>query len=306
MALTKLEKDMNIVQALDDEPNDVGGLTALELKAKFDEGGAAVKEYLNDTLTPELDTALDGKTPTTRTVNGHPLSTDVTVTKADVGLGNADNTSDAEKTVSTAQQAALDLKANRTDVLEKTNTTAFAPSADYHPATKKYVDETTAAVVMGTLPDKSVTSDKLADGAVTVEKMASQFYANVSHTHPASDLSTVVPVTGGGTGAADAAGARANLGACTLAAPVTVTLAVASWAGTGPWTQTVTVAGVTASDEHIGVFPVDVSDDAARKLYEKAYGCLSAEADTVAGGVLLTCRDAKPETNFNVKIKGVR
>lgn len=55
MALSKFEKDMNIVAALDDEPNDVGGLTAAELKAKFDEGGNAVKKYLNDTLIPEIE-----------------------------------------------------------------------------------------------------------------------------------------------------------------------------------------------------------------------------------------------------------
>ncbi|MFR1050259.1 MAG: hypothetical protein ACLSE7_00815 [Lachnospirales bacterium] len=126
------------------------------------------------------------------------------------------------------------------------------------------------------------------------------------HTHPASDLTTAVPVTKGGTGAVTAAGARENLGACALVAPVTVTLAVASWAGSGPWTQTATVSGVTASDNHIGVFPVDVADADARKLYEKAYGCLAAEAETVAGGVKFTCRDAKPETAFQVIIKGVR
>ena len=39
----------------------------------------------------------------------------VTLTKADVGLGNVDNTSDANKPVSTAQQAALDLKQSTTD-----------------------------------------------------------------------------------------------------------------------------------------------------------------------------------------------
>ena len=32
-------------------------------------------------------------------------------------------------------------KSNTVDVLEKTNTTAFTPTADYHPATKKYVDD---------------------------------------------------------------------------------------------------------------------------------------------------------------------
>ena len=37
---------------------------------------------------------------------------EVVLTKADVGLGNVDNTSDANKPVSTAQQTALNLKAN--------------------------------------------------------------------------------------------------------------------------------------------------------------------------------------------------
>lgn len=37
----------------------------------------------------------------------------VTLVKGDVGLGNVDNTSDANKPVSTAQQTALDLKANK-------------------------------------------------------------------------------------------------------------------------------------------------------------------------------------------------
>jgi hypothetical protein len=53
-----------------------------------------------------------GFTPVTnaRTVNGHALTADVTVTKSDVSLGNVDNTSDANKPVSTATQTALDAK----------------------------------------------------------------------------------------------------------------------------------------------------------------------------------------------------
>lgn len=42
----------------------------------------------------------------TTTVNGHALSGNVVVSAADVGLGNADNTSDVNKPVSTAQAAA--------------------------------------------------------------------------------------------------------------------------------------------------------------------------------------------------------
>ncbi len=45
------------------------------------------------------------------------------VTKAQVGLGNADNTSDVDKPVSTAQQAALDLKADQTDLDNHVNDT---------------------------------------------------------------------------------------------------------------------------------------------------------------------------------------
>lgn len=54
MALSKFEEDMSIIGKLDDEPNDVGGLTAAELKAKFDEAGEEIKKYINETLIPEL------------------------------------------------------------------------------------------------------------------------------------------------------------------------------------------------------------------------------------------------------------
>ena len=49
-----LTKDLSIIQKLDDEPNDVGGLSAQELKAKFDEAGNAIKEYINDSLIPQV------------------------------------------------------------------------------------------------------------------------------------------------------------------------------------------------------------------------------------------------------------
>ena len=149
MALTKLTADLEIISALDNEPNDVGGLTTEQLKEKFDEAGNLIKEFINETLTVETDAHIAD------TENPHE------VTKAQVGLGNADNTADADKPVSTAQQAELDLKANRLDVLEKTNATAYTPTGDYNPATKKYVDDTTAGVVLGQIPDGSISPVKL-------------------------------------------------------------------------------------------------------------------------------------------------
>lgn len=50
---------MSIIALLPDEPNDVGGLSAEQLKEKFDEGGNALKEYLNKTLIPEVEAAIE-------------------------------------------------------------------------------------------------------------------------------------------------------------------------------------------------------------------------------------------------------
>lgn len=57
------------------------------------------------------------------TDTGNPHS----VTKAQVGLGNVDNTSDADKPISTATQDALDLKADSADL----GTAAYTDSTDY-------------------------------------------------------------------------------------------------------------------------------------------------------------------------------
>lgn len=160
-SLPTLDADVENIQKLDDEPNDVGGLTAAQLKAEFDKGNVTIKKWINETFIPSLNQSFDDKVPITRTVNGHPLDNDVEITKGDVGLGNVDNTSDEEKPVSTAQQEALDLKANKTDVIEKDNTTEYTPTENYHPATKQYVDKTLADAVLGNVPDGSITPAKL-------------------------------------------------------------------------------------------------------------------------------------------------
>ena len=65
----------------------------------------------------DIRTTLAGKAEQTA-LSAHMARTDNphAVTKAQVGLGNVDNTSDTDKPVSAAVQAALDLKANSADV----------------------------------------------------------------------------------------------------------------------------------------------------------------------------------------------
>ena len=52
--LELINGDLSIISMLDDEPNDVGGLTSSELKAKFDEAGNTIKTYINETLVPAV------------------------------------------------------------------------------------------------------------------------------------------------------------------------------------------------------------------------------------------------------------
>ena len=54
MALEIMTDDVEIIQNLGTFPNQEDGLTADELKAKFDAGAAAIKKYLNEQLVPTV------------------------------------------------------------------------------------------------------------------------------------------------------------------------------------------------------------------------------------------------------------
>ncbi len=125
-----------------------------------------------------LDTGLRGKVNATADVSSVAGKTgEVTLEKADVGLDNVDNTSDADKPVSAAQQTAIDArlpKQSGSNVLYAKNgsgddvTVAFSssatastmmwrttggvtnvgePTASSHAATKNYVDTQAANYV---------------------------------------------------------------------------------------------------------------------------------------------------------------
>lgn len=254
MALSRFEKDMQIIQALDDEPNDVGGMSSTELKATFDEGGEAVKGFLNDVLIPALDTYI------ARTDNPHA------VTKAQVGLGNCDNTTDADKPVSVAQTAAIaaakveavsvaasdaTTKASAAKAeaiaasdtlgaaaaavsqhntaesgvhdalfagkLDKTGGTLTglltlngAPTASLHAATKQYVDEVSAGVVLGQIPDGSITPEKLSGGVNTTLTTSAAHVGRTDNPH------SVTPAQIGADPSGSAAAVQANLNTHTV------------------------------------------------------------------------------------------
>ena len=95
------------------------------------------------------------------TVNGQ--TGDVVLVKSDVGLSNVDNTSDADKPISTATQLALNTKQNSLgftpeDVANKSDDSLLGTSSILYPtqkAVKEYVDSSIAA---GSAPDATSTT----------------------------------------------------------------------------------------------------------------------------------------------------
>lgn len=183
MAFTKLTKDLDVIQKLDDEPNDVGGLTAAELKKKFDDSGNAIKDYLNETLVPELDTAVGGKTSKgyvdaeiakcipktggevggTFTVSGGPVMLE-DYNGAALVMGNNGLYLQAEDGT-----RLLDIDTSGNEVAIHY---VDMPKTDGDAANKKYVDQQVASASAGAIPDGAITTAKLADKAVTAGKLA--------------------------------------------------------------------------------------------------------------------------------------
>lgn len=57
MAIPKMTDDLRIIQALSDLPNSEDGLSAQELKEKFDASGLSIQKYINEKLIPALTAA---------------------------------------------------------------------------------------------------------------------------------------------------------------------------------------------------------------------------------------------------------
>lgn len=85
---------------------------------------------------------------------------------------------------------------------------------------------------------------------------------------------------------------------------VAVTFLADGWSESAPYTQTVSVNGITENDAPIPLFIDDGTSEAGSKAKQKAYGFVSY-FDSGDGTVTATCKYKKPETAFTVGLKGV-
>lgn len=170
---------------------------------------------------------LSGLVPTTRMVNGHALTADVSLSKADVGMGSADNTADANKPLSTADIAALAGKQTNVTVQDEGVGIGTAGTWDTlnvvgAGATLARVGNTVTVTVPGAGSATITVNEGGAQvsGAITTLDFGAGFDILESPAGKANitmDLTEYVaggalPVVGGGTGAATALAARASLG----------------------------------------------------------------------------------------------
>lgn len=108
-----LEDDLDNIQKLDDEPNDVGGLSAAKLKAEFDKSGNTIKEYLNETLIPQLsDTVAEAEVRATAE-RERVANENIRVANENIRIENEDARQENETARVNAEKARADAEAAR-------------------------------------------------------------------------------------------------------------------------------------------------------------------------------------------------
>lgn len=137
MEITRFTENINNISRLDDQPNDVGGMSAAELKAEFDKAGNSLKNYINEVLLPLLEGKDGASYIGVNTIEGIEQATNVQAALAAcVGL---------------VQQASV------ASVVDGSITA---------------VKLANLAITAAKLAGAAVTEDKLADGAVSGRKIA--------------------------------------------------------------------------------------------------------------------------------------
>ena len=207
---------MNIISKLDDEPNDVGGLSAASLKAKFDLAGNLLKKALNDLVAALGNNAAAkniGFAPTTAVNNTNVQDAIENVQSQIAGVsqsGIADASVTAAKIADGAVGTAALADAAVTYDKIKDKAVGSAKLADNAVSANKIASNAVqerqifdgsvtegkigyGAVTANKIYDGAVTSEKIADGAVTGTKISDNVITN--RNMAADTLGELLPVT---------------------------------------------------------------------------------------------------------------
>ena len=195
--IPRVTDELGTVSTLDDRPNDTGGLTAAELKAKFDADAGALKYYVNDVLIPFLEGTSAAESIGISTISGFSADNIQTALEQIIGAMQAiTQGSVADGSITLAKLAAEVtaialggaaashthgagdinsgvLDAARIPVLDGTKLgTGSVGTAQLGAAAVTAEKLASFAVLAQHIANGAVTTQKLAEGAVTAEKIA--------------------------------------------------------------------------------------------------------------------------------------
>ena len=195
--IPRVTDELGTVSTLDDRPNDTGGLTAAELKAKFDADAGTLKDYVNDVLIPFLEGVSAAASLGITTIPGFSADNIQTALEQivqamqDVTQGSvADGSITLLKLAAEVTAVALGgaaashthgagdinsgvLNADRIPVLDGTKLgTGSVGTAQLGAAVVTAEKLAALAVLAQHIANGAVTTQKLAEGAVTAEKIA--------------------------------------------------------------------------------------------------------------------------------------
>lgn len=309
---------------LDDTP----GFGVTEMQSRFDahpdENTRVINENANiqNTINADIDSKFVNE-GTRLTSHISDIANPHSVTKSQVGLGNADNTSDINKPVSTAQGTAitnalndsksytdtkatdtltsansytdtgLALKADKANVLEKNNSVSYTPTQPYHPCTKDYADNLA-------LQTGAVTSVFGRAGAVAAQ--SGDYTANQVGAEPEFAKNTAFNKNFGTTVGTVAEGDELAKKADT-SKTISAIFLNTGWSAVAPYTQTVNVANVLSGDTPI--IDVVLSDTPSIAEDELIAFLNTNRFDTLNGQIKATAYAEKPTTTFTIQGKVV-
>lgn len=314
LVIPELDDDLDIIQKLDDEPNDVGGLTAAQLKAKFDEGPNAIKRYINDELLPAISDTVAEADVRAEAEQGRVAAEAARVTaeqgrasaetgreQAEAARGTAEQ---ARVTAEQARAAAEQSRASAEDTRVSQEAARQNAEAERQAAEQARVDTDTGIVAQAT--QQATAAGQSATAAAGSAQTAAQQAALAQQAAGSAATAAASQLTGQMAGyvsdaqeaAQDAADAATAISAYGTEVPVTLT--AAGWTGAAaPYAQTVAVAGLLANS-YGDIGPANSATAAQRAAYRSALIAVTAQAD---GSVTLVADGDKPAVDIPAVVR---
>lgn len=312
MAFSRFDKDLDIIAKLSDDPNTTDGLTSNQLKARFDQGPKAIKDWINAVFLAALE-GVSAAANIGAKLTGFPSITTVQGALDQV-LTVANQASQASIPDNSIAQAKL-------AVVDNTELNGAVGTVNIN---KQAVTHSKLAVVDSNGENGAVDADNICNGAITAQKLAPGAVSGAALTQNSVANEALDSGDAGATpprlpavstdkmqdeavttakidnGAVTAAKLAANA----VSTAYSGTLTVAGWEGNAaPFTQELEITGILESDAPLlDLIPSNVYSTAVQE--DEAWGQIY-KAVTGADSITFYAK-VKPTVALNFTARCIR